>query len=110
MQADAAVAPTVLVKRATGAGQGTLISEHEQTVLNLISKRPDCAAGSWVTVIGTIKHLRAGPASKAIVIDAAAVTCLAREKWHSDAPAAFADDRHPGSHPESGQPTGTRGK
>jgi len=73
VRAAAAVAPTVLVKRATGAGQGTRISADEHTVVNLVSKRPDGAAGSWVTVIGTIKHLRAGPDSKAIVIDAAAV-------------------------------------
>jgi len=78
--------------------------------VTLVSKRPDGAAGSWVTVIGTIKHLRAGPDSKAIVRNAAAVTCLAREKSRSGASAAFADDRHPHSHPESGQPTGTQGK
>jgi hypothetical protein len=86
------------------------LSEDEHTVLILVSKRPDCAAESWVTVNGTIKHLRAGLGSKAVVIDAAAVTCLARKKSQSDALAAFANDRHPGSDSESGPPRETAAK
>jgi len=79
------------------------LSDDVHAVLILVLERPGCA-GSPVTVNGAVQRRRAGPGPDAVVIEATTVTCLARTKSRSDASAAFADDRHAGSYPESGQP------